>query len=417
MKNKRYFGILVIVTTMLSTMVLLSCSHDDFSNNQEAAEQAANQQYAAAFVKAFGQVAPTVDWGFSSHSANARNLTRGVSTYASCRGNLQPTISFPTDCDDSNFLDAVPAGVNKLPTWGAGAGSYYIDAETQSVSTWSGASKIYVTGNVDLSDGDTDTTSPKFAPDYRSEIYVLEGASLKIGEASAFLFNVDAIYIAEGATFETTSFLKANSNSKIYNHGTFKAGTFEVNTSSFLYNVGTVEAGSINAESNASRVVNDGAITSSAVVVNAGAVQNNAEWTVTGTTEINSNNSGWVNNGHWTTYNYAYIGGSENVINNCFLEVQNDFAMNISSEQGAFKIDGGAGVLTKYFDGGRTLSGAIAGPFVITMGSEAVFVVEETAILESSRGDETGFGIFGPTTGAYAVSATPISRASAVMVL
>lgn len=403
MKNKRYFGILVIVTTMLSTMVLLSCSHDDFSNNQEAAEQAANQQYAAAFVKAFGQVAPTVDWGFSSHPANARNLTRGVSTYASCRGNLQPTISFPTDCDDSNFLDAVPAGVNKLPTWGAGAGSYYIDAETQSVSTWSGASKIYVTGNVDLSDGDTDTTSPKFAPDYRSEIYVLEGASLKIGEASAFLFNVDAIYIAEGATFETTSFLKANSNTKIYNHGTFKAGTFEVNTSSFLYNVGTVEAGSINAESNASRVVNDGTITSSAVVVNAGAVQNNAEWTVTGTTEINSNNSGWVNNGHWTTYNYAYIGGSENVINNCFLEVQNDFAMNISSEQGAFKIDGGAGVLTKYFDGGRTLSGAIAGPFVITMGSEAVFVVEETAILESSRGDETGFGIFGPTTGAYAV--------------
>lgn len=403
MKNKRYLGILVIVTTMLSTMVLLSCSHDDFSNNQEAAEQAANQQYAAAFVKAFGQVAPTVDWGFSSQPANARNLTRGVSTYASCRGSLQPTISFPTDCDDSNFLDAVPAGVNKLPTWGAGPGSYYIDAETQSVSTWSGASKIYVTGNVDLSDGDTDTTSPKFAPDYRSEIYVLEGASLKIGEASAFLFNVDAIYIAEGATFETTSFLKANSNTKIYNHGTFKAGTFEVNTSSFLYNVGTVEAGSINAESNASRVVNDGTITSSAVVVNAGAVQNNAEWTVTGTTEINSNNSGWVNNGHWTTYNYAYIGGSENVINNCFLEVQNDFAMNISSEQGAFKIDGGAGVLTKYFDGGRTLSGAIAGPFVITMGSEAVFVVEETAILESSRGDETGFGIFGPTTGAYAV--------------
>ena len=129
MKNKRYFGILVIVTTMLSTMVLLSCSHDDFSNNQEAAEQAANQQYAAAFVKAFGQVAPTVDWGFSSHPANARNLTRGVSTYASCRGSLQPTIPFPTDCDDSNFLDAVPAGVNKLPTWGAGPGSYYIDAE------------------------------------------------------------------------------------------------------------------------------------------------------------------------------------------------------------------------------------------------------------------------------------------------
>ena len=37
------------------------------------------------------------------------------------------------------------------------------------------------------------------------------------------------------------------------------------------------------------------------------------------------------------------------------------------------------------------------------MGQKAVFVVEETAILESGRGDEDGFGIFGPTTGEYAV--------------
>jgi len=37
------------------------------------------------------------------------------------------------------------------------------------------------------------------------------------------------------------------------------------------------------------------------------------------------------------------------------------------------------------------------------MGPGAVFVVEETAILESGRGDEEGFGIFGPTTGEYAV--------------
>jgi hypothetical protein len=137
--------------------------------------------------------------------------------------------------------------------------------------------------------------------------------------------------------------------------------------------------------------------------VDAGAVQNNYQWTVSGTTEINSNNSGWVNNGHWTTHDYAYIGGSENVINNCFLEVENDFAMNISSEQGAFKIDSGGGVLTKYFDGGRSSTGAVSGPFVIIMGPEAVFVVEETAILESGRGDEKGFGIFGPSTGKYAV--------------
>ena len=303
-----------------------------------------------------------------------RAFTRAVGTYAQYRGDIRPTISFPTDCNASNFLDAVPAGVNKLPTWGAGAGSYYIDAETQSVSTYAGASKIYVTGTVDLSNDDTDATAPKFAPSNTSQIYLLKGATLKLGEVSAINFNVDAIYIAEGATLETAGLLKANSNTKVYNHGTIKVGTFEVNTSSFLYNVGTLEAGSVNAESNASRIVNDGTINSAAVVVNAGAVQNNDMWTVSGTTEINSNNSGWVNNGHWTTGNYAYIGGSWNVINNCFLEVENDFAMNISSEQGSFKIDGGGGVLTKYFDGGRSSSGAVSGPFVIEMGPKAVFV-------------------------------------------
>ena len=403
MNTKIYFGIVLFATSMLGATILSSCSHDDFSYSEEKVEEAANAKYAAAFEKAFGRVGSNVDWGFSSKNANSRALTRAVGTYASYRGNIQPTITFPGDCDPSNFLDAVPEGVNKLPTWGAGPGSYYIDAETQSVSTWAGASKIYVTGTVDLSDGDTSAEEPKFAPDYRSEIFLLKGATLKLGKVSAINFNVAAIYIAEGATLETADILKANSSTKVYNHGTIRVGTFEVNTSSFLYNVGTLSASSVNVESNNSRIVNDGTINSTTVVVNAGAVQNNDGWNVSGTTEINSNNSGWVNNGHWKTHDYAYIGGSNNVINNCFLEVENDFAMNISSEQGDFKIDSGGGVLTKYFDGGRASTGAVSGPFVIVMGQDAVFVVEETAILESGRGSENGFGIFGPTSGGYAV--------------
>ena len=404
MNKRSYFGIIAIATTMLGAMLFSSCSHDEFYYSEEKAEQSVNDKYAAAFEKAFGKVGPNVDWGFSSKNAGTRAFTRAVGTYAQYRGDIRPTISFPTDCNASNFLDAVPAGVNKLPTWGAGAGSYFIDAETQSVSTWSGASKIYVTGTVDLSNGDTNAATPKFAPDYRSEIYLLKGATLKLGEVSAIMFNVDAIYIAEGATLQTAGILKANTNTKVYNHGTINVGTFEVNTSSFLYNVGTLTAGSVNAESNDSRIVNDNTINSTAVVVNAGAVQNNDMWTVSGTTHINSNNSGWVNNGHWTTGNYAYIGGSWNVINNCYLEVENDFEMNISSEQGAFKIDAGGGVLTNNFYGGRDSStGATSGPFVIVMGSKAVFVVKETAKLESGRGDEDGFGIFGPTSGEYAV--------------
>ena len=408
MNKKNYLSALVAIFAMISVMILSSCSHDDFYYNEEKAEQAVNDKYAVAFEKAFGKVGPNVDWGFSSKSSSTRSFTRAVGTYAQYKGNLQPSISFPSDCNSSNFLAEVPQGVNKLPADGGGPGSYYIDASTTKVSTWAGASKIYVTGTVDLSAGDTDATAPRFAPDYRSEIYLLKGSTLKLGEVSAIMFNVDAIYIAEGATLQTAGILKANSNTKVYNHGTISVGTSEVNTSSFLYNVGTLTAESVNAESNNSRIVNDGTINSTAVVVNAGAVQNNDMWNVSGNTHINSNNSGWVNNGHWTTGNYAYIGGSENVINNCFLEVENDFEMNISSVKGSFKINSEGGVLASNFYGGRDSStGAVSGPFKIEMAENAVFVVENDAQFESGRSeidnDKYAYGIFGPTEGGYAV--------------
>lgn len=403
MNRKLSLGFLVSVTALVGAMTIVSCSHDDAFNEGNIV-RAVNDQYAAAFEKAFGKVDASVDWGFSSKSAAG---TRAVGDYASYKGAIAPTVTFPEDADASQFLAEVPAGVGKLPTWGAGPGSYFIDESTAQVSTWAGVSKIYVTGTVDLSADDTDATAPKFAPDNRSEIYLVEGATLKLGEVSALNFNVAAIYIAEGATLQTTGMLKANSATKVYNHGTVGVGTLEVNTSSFFYNVGTLTAESVNAESNDSRVVNDGTINAAAVVVNAGAVQNNAEWTVTATTTINSNNSGWVNNGHWTTENYAYVGGSANVINNCFLEVKNNFEMNISSVTGAFKMDAGCGVLTKNFYGGRDSSTeAISGPFKIVMGQGSLFKVTETAVLESGRGavgDSYEYGIFGPTEGGYAV--------------
>ena len=404
MTTKGNFGFIAIVTTLLVTIMLSSCSHDKYLYSEEKVEQNYNEKYAAAFEKAFGKVGSNVDWGFSSKRANTRALTRAAGTYADYKGNLNSTITFPTDCDPSNFLDAVPEGVNQLSPDGAGPGTYYIKNETQSVSTWSGASTIYVTGTVDLSNGDTDATTPKFAPDYRSVIYLIEGATLKLGEVSAITLNVDAIYIAAGATLETSGLLKANNSTKIYNHGTIKVGTFETNVSGFLYNVGTLEAGSLNAESNASRIVNDGTITATNVNVNAGAIQNNAECNVSATTKVNSNNSGWVNNGHWTTYDYAYIGGSENVINNCFLEVTHDFEMNISSAQGAFKIDAGCGVVTENFYGGRnSSSGAVSGPFKIVMGENAVFKVEKTAQFECGRTGDSGYGIYGISPDGYAV--------------
>ena len=372
-------------------------------------EMTVNEKYAFAFEKAFGKVGPNVDWGFGRKSSSARTFTRAVGTYAQYKGNIQPNISFPSDCDASNFLEEAPEGVGKLPTWGgnaAQASSFYIEGAYDVISTYGGATKLYVKGTVDLSenDGDASATTWRFMPSNTSEIYLLEGSKLVLGEASAKNFNVAAIYIAEGATLQSDYSLWANNLTKIYNHGNIIVGSFEPNTSSSLYNVGTMTAGSVTAESNPTRIVNDGTINCASVTVKAGAVQNNAEWNVTGTTFITSENSGWVNNGKWTTRDYSYIGGSENVINNCYLWVTNDFEMNIDSEEGAFKIDGGGGVLTKNFYGGRDSStDKISGPFKINMGANAVFVVEETAQFESGRGDDEGFGIFGVSSDAPAV--------------
>ena len=407
MNKKNYFSALVAMFAMISVMILSSCSHDDYYYNEEKAEQALNDQYAIAFEKAFGKVGPNVDWGFGSKNSSTRAFTRAGRTYKDCRGNTatKDDLKFPKDCDASNFLATEPSGVTKLPAGGGGLGSYLVEGTYDVVTTWSGASKIYVKGTVDLSanDGDALAQTWRFMPDITSEVYLLKDSKLILGKNSALNFNVDAIYIAEGATLQTEFSLLANSGTRIYNHGTIIAGSFEVNFTSFLYNVGTLTTGTVNPTSSTSRIVNDGFINCSEVIVDAAAVQNNYEWTVRGTTHINSPNTGWVNNGHWKTHDYAYVGGSWNVVNNCFLEVEYDFAMNISSEDGAFKIDGNGGVLTQYFDGGRSETGAVAGPFVIIMGPKAVFKVEETAIMESSRGDENGFGIFGPTTGEYAV--------------
>lgn len=403
MNKKSSFGSLVIATAILGAMVLSSCSHDDYYYSEENAELVANEKYAIAFEKAFGKVGSNVDWGFSSKNTNARAITRAKEDYTS-KGNLQPTITFPEkDCDASNYKDAVPSGVEKMPDNEVNGGTYYINGSTKKVQMRLTTGTIYVTGTVDL------TSTDVFEVNAGTQIYLVTGSTLKLGATSALNLKGD-IYIADGATLETADHLKINGASKVYNHGNIIAGTFEVNSTSFLYNVGKLEADNVNVESTDSRIVNDNTIEAGSVTVNAGAVQNNAEWEVSGTTLISTNALGWVNNGKWKTYNYSYVGGSENVINNCYLWVTNDFEINISSATGAFKIDTGGGVLAKNFYGGRCTTVpnklSVSGPFKIVMGQMAVFKVENIAQLEGGRNDisdDYNKGIYGPTEGGYAV--------------
>ena len=402
MNKRSYFGIIAIATTMLGAMLFSSCSHDEFYYSEEKAEQSVNDKYAAAFEKAFGKVGPNVDWGFSSKNANTRGITRAGTNYASSRGNMQPSITFPEDLGADDFT--IPEGTNPMPNGEGGVGPYYVDNTTEQVWSWSGQCVIYVKGNVDL-------TNKKFQLNTGTKIYLTKNSSLKLGSYAAEGLNI-SFYIAKDATLEVPGHIKVQTY-PVYNHGTIKVGSYETCSSSILYNVGKLETeGSVKLDSPNDRIVNDGTIKCASITIETGAIQNNYEWTVTGTTKVESPNSGWVNNGKWKTAYYAYIGGSVNVINNCFLWVTEDFEMNISSDttegEKAFKMDSGCGVLTKNFYGGRDSStGAISGPFKIIMGQNSVFKVEETAVLESGRSTipETAkyeFGFFGPSTG-YAV--------------
>ena len=402
MRTIKFFPMMLIASTMLGAMALSSCSHDEYMYSEEKVETNVNDTYAAAFEKAFGKVGPNVDWGFGRQHAYSRGLTRAEEdrvNYASNKGNMQPSISFPDDLGADDFT--IPEGTKPMPNDQGGAGPYYIDETTEQVWSWSSQCVIYVKGNVDLTD-------KKIELNINTKIYLTKNSSLKLGSYAADGLNV-SFYIAKDATLEVPGHIKVQTY-PVYNHGTIKVGSYETTSGSILYNVGKLETtgktegtGRVIVNAN-DRIVNDGTIDCAEVIIRAAAVQNNYQWTVSGTTTVNSNNSGWINNGHWKTYDYAYIGGSENVINNCYLWVTHDFEMNISSEQGAFKIDGGGGVLAQNFYGGRDSStGAVSGPFVITMGPKAVFVVEENAQLEAGRDDDEGFGIFGPASGEYAV--------------
>lgn len=396
------------------TGLLVSCSHD-FPNGQEIKE-IVQSSYDRSFIKAFGQVGENVDWGFSS------NNTRAISDYTSYKGNMQPNVTFPTDCDINEFtpdLTNVKSYEEFLQSKGTQwwtpteineSAEVYID-HVRNVKMTGGntKSKLY------LKAGTYDFTNEEFNVCANADVYLLSGTTLILNNtaASTAKFNV---YIAQGSELKVNTKYRADVDAHIYNHGTITCVGFEVNGKSTLYNVGTVTStGEIFIENSTAKIVNDGAITCpSAFVKGSGALQNNAEWTVTGNTIVNCNNGGWVNNGHWTTQNYYYTAGSENVINNCFLEVKNDFNINMSSANpnNGFKIDSNCGVLTKNFYGGKAGDdpNSKSGPYKVIMGHKSLFKVTGTATLE---GGNPGWGFFGPNSGEYAVfQAKDIVRAT-----
>ena len=392
----------------------VSCSHsEDLSGGdtptpqpnpekQKYTAELIKSEYNALFEKTFGKVGANVDWGFGSDPVATRAFTRGDG------------LTFPQDCAASEFdpdLTNIPSYDQYCATLGNAnwtpdefaCGEVYID-KAQKVHIWGEygkRAKLYIKA------GTYDFTNITFDLCADADLYLLSGATLTLNNAAASTAKFD-IYIASGAKLiaKGQDGLRADVDAHVYNHGTIECSRFEVNGTSFLYNVGTLKSsGDVYIANSTSRIVNDGTIESASVnVEGSGALQNNADWTVSGNTIVSCTDGGWVNNGHWKTKNYGYTAGSVNVINNCYLEVTEDFDMNISSSTttASFKIDSGGGVLTKNFNGGKVITDAtsVSGPYKIVMGNACLFKVTNTATLE---GGNPGWGFFGPSSGEYAV--------------
>ena len=388
-----------------------SCSHDMSLYNGDGTK-AVVDKYEQAFVDAYGEPDENQTWGFGEKTttvAGTRGMTRTI----------QPSYEFPDDADASKFLAEVPDGVTR--DGNHDFGTNFIDEEwTGNVNIWGGGGTaennwqasggtLYVKGNCDFSN-----KSFYFAGN--SELYLLEGATLTLGEnnGSGNLQQNTNIYIAESAKLIAKGELKLNNGLHIFNHGTIETDKLSTNSNSWLVNgaTGTVTvANKISVENELSVIENNGTITAADLnTAGSGKFENNGDVTITGTTFINSNNNTWVNNGQYHTGNFLYNAASDEVINNCRLTVDEDFNMNLGDNpgDGNFKMDAGAGVVTKNFNGGGNWaknystgwSEGKGGPFYIYMGENSVFKVTETATMNATKAD---YGIYGPENGGYAV--------------
>lgn len=396
---------------------LTSCSKAgdlyDEGRVEKEKEQAIVNSYEKAFEAAFGKVGANVDWGFSSKNSSTRSLTRAVGDYKDYRGDLKPVnVTFPSDAPASNFdpdLTGIPSYSDYCKTLGNAnwtpdefaCGEVYID-KVQKIHIWGEygkRAKLYI------KEGTYDFTNETFDLCADADLYLLSGAIVTLNNTAANTAKFD-VYIAPNARLIANgeNGYRADVDAHVFNHGTIECTRFEVNGTSTLYNVGTlsVPTGDVYIANSTSRIVNDGTINAKTThVEGSGALQNNAEWTVTENTVVNCDDGGWVNNGHWTTKDYNYTAGSNNVINNCLLKVTNEFNINMSSAsaENGFKIDSNGGVETVNFNGGKA-GNSNSGPYKVIMGHKSLFKVTGTATLD---GGNKGWGFYGPADGEYAV--------------
>ena len=340
---------------------------------------------------AFDASESEVTVAFYTTSAQARQAKAS-------RRTINPVFKFPQDADASKFLAAVPAGIEKL-TQNAAAVNNYIDGSwTGELNIWGQWDGSKTSGGTLYITGQNWFLDRRFHVAPNTDIYLVEGAVLVLrAEDATNLQGGCNIYMASGAKIATPdgAELVLNNGLRLYNHGTIDVAKLSVNNSSVLYNSNVVQVrGELSTENSNSVIVNDGTMTATRLhTAGSSHVENNANMTISGNTDIDSNNNTWVNNGHYTTDYFYYTAGSNDVINNCHLTVNELFKINLGdTDKNGFQMDSNCGVVTKNFEA--------AGPSYIFMGAQSVFEVTETATMNITK---DFYGIYGPETGDNAV--------------
>lgn len=237
--------------------------------------------------------------------------------------------------------------------------------------------------------------------------YYANNTSLEIGGFQNLIGG--ALFYNEGGVITCTG-KQLNNSSKFYTDANSSFSEISENGISVTYNgpqatmtTGVIKVNNGNATgTDGSVLINDGTLNGTYLGTEGGAFfENGGTANISGETRVDSNGNTWVNDGTYNTEYFLYTAGSTQVINNCRLNVEEDFFMNLgSTDRNAFRMDAGSGFVTKnlYLGGGYgTYTG---GPFYITMGSGSVIEVTNTAIINASVAN---YGIYGPSTGEYAV--------------
>ena len=361
---------------------------------QQAAIEKKNADFTQSFTNRYGTIDSNNDWGFGNigKAATRAAVANRANAYS-------PIYTFAVDATDDKFIADVPSGVKKYTEvagqnqTGYGTGTSYLDPSwTQEVNIWGSWDGSKTSGGILYIKGDNDFTNRKFYVAPNTEIYLTEGAVLRLNAQNASdLQGGCNFYIAKDAEIITENELVLNNGLHMYNHGTINAGKLQVNRTSVLYNTSIITTGELSTENDNSEIINDGTITATRLhTAGSSHFVNNNTVSISGNTDVDSNDNTWVNNGQYTTNNFTYQATSGDVINNCKLTVNNKFFIGLGDSEGNFKLDGS--IITKDFE--------LHGPANIRMTSNSVIKVSNEAKMAITK---PNYGIYGPASGDYAV--------------